>query len=121
MKVVDSIRNASGSVSEIEQKSREQASGIQQINMAVTQMDEVTQRNAALVEELASSAEELKSVAEALMGEVGQFRVRESSYGSMRKPERRTPPAPKAPVKKEPAPKSTAEEEEPDMGDFEEF
>ncbi len=121
MKVVDNIQNASGSVAEIEQKSREQASGIQQINMAVTQMDEVTQRNAALVEQLASSAEELKRVAEALMAEVEQFRVRESSFGSMKTSERRTPPAPKTPVKKEPAPSFAPKDEEPDMGDFEEF
>ncbi|MBX9810257.1 MAG: methyl-accepting chemotaxis protein, partial [Burkholderiales bacterium] len=40
---------------------REQSSGIEQVNQAVAQMDEATQQNAALVEEVAASAESLKT------------------------------------------------------------
>jgi len=60
---------------DIESRAKEQASGIQQINDAIMQMDEVTQRNAALVEELASSSEDLSKIATELAGEVGAFKV----------------------------------------------
>ncbi len=75
MKVVTNIQEATVSVSDIEQRAKEQASGIEQINGAVMQMDEVTQRNASLVEELASSAEDMSRVSETLSRDVEQFRV----------------------------------------------
>ncbi len=123
MKVVQSISSASGSVGEIEQKSREQASGIKQINSAVLQMDEVTQRNAALVEELASAAEELKTVAQGLMGEVDQFRVSEKSFMPATKKVAQTfaVPISKSTYVNEQVPTFSPGEPEPDMGDFEEF
>jgi methyl-accepting chemotaxis protein len=51
LKVVDKIKEANIAVRDIKNNSMEQARGIQQINTAVVQMDEVTQNNAALVEE----------------------------------------------------------------------
>ncbi len=79
LKVVERISRSTGSIKDMEQRSKEQASGVEQINSAVSQMDEVTQRNAALVEELASSAEDMSSIADRLTGEVSRFRVGEGS------------------------------------------
>jgi methyl-accepting chemotaxis protein len=55
--------------------SAEQSSGVGQINKAMTQVDQVTQRNASAAEELASTAEEMASQAEALQQLVSYFRV----------------------------------------------
>jgi methyl-accepting chemotaxis protein len=55
--------------------SREQASGISQVNKAIGHMDQVTQRNAAAGEELASTAEEVASQAESLQQLIAFFKV----------------------------------------------
>jgi methyl-accepting chemotaxis protein len=55
--------------------SREQATGVAQINRAVSQVDEVTQRNAAAAEELASTADTLASQAESLQRMMAFFKV----------------------------------------------
>ncbi|HOA74427.1 MAG TPA: methyl-accepting chemotaxis protein [Phycisphaerae bacterium] len=60
-------------VAQIAQGSADQARGIEQINAAVGQMDQVTQRNAAGAEESASAAEELNSQAQSLQGLVGEL------------------------------------------------
>jgi len=57
--IVDSIKRLSDIVSEISAASNEQATGVEEINRAVSQMDEMTQQNAALVEESAASAKTL--------------------------------------------------------------
>ena len=54
--IIDSVKQVSGIVSEIASASQEQATGIDEINTAITQMDEVTQQNAALVEENTAAA-----------------------------------------------------------------
>ncbi|MFO7735991.1 MAG: methyl-accepting chemotaxis protein, partial [bacterium] len=72
--VVMHIKNNSQEMSEIENRSKEQANGIKQINASVLQMDEVTQRNAALVEELASSAMDMASIARDLNDHVKRFK-----------------------------------------------
>ncbi|MCC6534794.1 MAG: hypothetical protein IT531_19790, partial [Burkholderiales bacterium] len=51
------------------------SSGIEQVNAAVTQMDETTQQNAALVEQAAAAAESLQEQAGALLAAVARFRV----------------------------------------------
>jgi len=61
--IVPSIQKTADLVQEITASSEEQASGINEINGAMTQLDTVTQNNAALSEELASTAEELNSQA----------------------------------------------------------
>jgi methyl-accepting chemotaxis protein len=63
-------RKTNDLIAEIAAASNEQAQGIEQINLAVGQMDEVTQKNAANAEESASAAEELSSQAEELNGMV---------------------------------------------------
>jgi methyl-accepting chemotaxis protein-1 (serine sensor receptor) len=62
-------------MTEISAASSEQTSGIEQINQAVTQMDTVTQQNAALVEEAAAAATALQEQAEKLNQVVGFFRL----------------------------------------------
>ena len=57
--IVDSVKKVSDIVAEIAAASAEQSSGIEQVNKAVMSMDEVTQQNAALVEEAAAAAESL--------------------------------------------------------------
>ncbi len=79
MKVIDEIKDSSTSVFEIEQRAKSQASSIMEINSAVMQMDEVTQRNAALVEELASSADDMKQIATNLFAEVDGYKTSELS------------------------------------------
>jgi methyl-accepting chemotaxis protein len=61
-------------VGEIATAAREQAQGIEQINTAITQMDQVTQSNSASAEESASAAEELDAQAASLKDMVGQLR-----------------------------------------------
>jgi len=60
---------------EIASASQEQTSGIEQINQAITQMDQVTQQNAALVEEAAAAASALQDQAGSLVHAVGTFKV----------------------------------------------
>jgi uncharacterized phage infection (PIP) family protein YhgE len=60
-------------MSEITAASLEQSSGIEQVNQAVVQMDQVTQQNAALVEEAAAAAESLKEQAQGLSQAVSVF------------------------------------------------
>ncbi|MGO4396579.1 hypothetical protein AB4Z46_35060, partial [Variovorax sp. M-6] len=55
--------------------SQEQTSGIEQINQAITQMDQVTQQNAALVEEAAAAAGSLQEQASSLVQAVSVFKM----------------------------------------------
>ena len=69
--IVTNSTKASDLISEIAAASREQAEGINQVTLAVTQMDQVTQQNSAYSEETASSSEELSSQAESMNDIVG--------------------------------------------------
>jgi len=60
-------------IAEIAAASREQSTGIEQVNTSVTQMDKVTQANAAAAEESAAASEELNSQAEQLRSCVGEL------------------------------------------------
>ena len=73
--LVPAIRKTADLVQEVAAASREQASGISQVNKAIGHMDQVTQRNAAAGEELASTAEEVASQAESLQQLIAFFRV----------------------------------------------
>jgi PAS domain S-box-containing protein len=64
--IVASVNQVSGIVSDIARASQEQATGIDEINTAITQMDEVTQQNAALVEENTAAATSMVDQARAL-------------------------------------------------------
>jgi methyl-accepting chemotaxis protein len=71
--IVTSVRRVADIIAEIAAASAEQSSGIDQVNRAVGQMDQVTQQNAALVEEAAAAAESLDDQARALLEVVGFF------------------------------------------------
>ncbi|MDO8700024.1 MAG: methyl-accepting chemotaxis protein [Rhodoferax sp.] len=73
--VVTSIRRVTDIMGEISAASNEQALGVAQVGEAVTQMDQATQQNAALVEEMAAAASSLKSQAQDLVGTVAVFKL----------------------------------------------
>jgi methyl-accepting chemotaxis protein len=62
-------------VREISSASREQSTGVSQVGLAIAQMDEATQQNAALVEESAAAAESLKHQAAELVKLVSTFKT----------------------------------------------
>jgi uncharacterized phage infection (PIP) family protein YhgE len=72
---VDSIRRVTDIMGEISAASNEQASGVEQVGEAVTQMDQATQQNAALVEEMAAAASALKGQAQELVQAVAFFKL----------------------------------------------
>jgi len=76
--IVESIKKVAVVISDIAAASAEQATGIEQVNKALTQMDEVTQQNSALVEENAATSKTLEQQAKAMSDEVGVFRVDEA-------------------------------------------
>ncbi len=79
--VVASIGRVAAIMTDIAEASREQSSGIEQVGLAITQMDEVTQQNAALVEEAAAAAESLEEQARSLNDAVSVFRLSAGTAG----------------------------------------
>ena len=77
--VVTAIQQVSVIVGEISSASKEQSAGVDQVGMAVTQMDQVTQQNAALVEESAAAAQSLRVQAGQLVQAVAVFSLDESA------------------------------------------
>jgi len=75
--ILKSINDVAAIVADIANASAEQAAGIEQINKALNQMDEVTQQNSALVEENAATAKTLEHQSNALDGRVAAFRLYE--------------------------------------------
>jgi len=120
--IVTSVKRVTDIMAEITAASQEQSSGIEQVNTAITQMDQVTQQNAALVEEAAAAAESLEEQARALATAVSVFKVAQGAAVAVAAaprpaaaPAKVTPlpkaaprPAPKAPAPKAPAPKAKA-------------
>ncbi|MBS1186453.1 MAG: tar2 [Burkholderiaceae bacterium] len=80
--VVNSVKRVTDIMGEISAASSEQSNGIDQINQAVTQMDTVTQQNAALVEQAAAAAESLQGQAAELVKLVGSFTLKTNAYGT---------------------------------------
>ena len=80
--VVSSIKRVTDIMGEISAASNEQALGVAQVGEAVTQMDQATQQNAALVEEMAAAASSLKSQAHDLVEVVAAFKLAEGSHSS---------------------------------------
>jgi methyl-accepting chemotaxis protein len=103
------VQQVAGIVSEIAEASREQATGIDEINTAITQMDEVTQQNAALVEQNTAAAQSMVEQARELEKLMSFFKLKdgdeegadsESSY----RPKLASVNNNKMPVKKPPFP-----------------
>jgi methyl-accepting chemotaxis protein-1 (serine sensor receptor) len=77
--IVDSVKKVTDIVAEIAAASQEQSAGIDQVNHAVLQMDEMTQQNAALVEEAAAAARAMQEQAGELARQVSFFQLGEGS------------------------------------------
>ncbi|MBN3754196.1 HAMP domain-containing protein [Paraburkholderia sp. Tr-20389] len=82
--IVDAIARVSAIMSEIAEAATEQSTGIDQVNLAVAQMDEVTQQNAALVEQAAAAASSLEEQARRLTEAVSVFKTDSGQGASSR-------------------------------------
>ena len=83
--IVASVKQVADIMSEIAIASQEQGSGIEQVNIAITEMDSLTQQNAAMVEEAASAAESLHRQAEKLLEAVSIFKLAQAYRSSQAK------------------------------------
>ncbi|MEH0834440.1 methyl-accepting chemotaxis protein [Pectobacterium cacticida] len=86
------VKDVNDIISEISQASREQSEGVNQINLAIGQIDTTTQQNAALVEESASAALSLQAQASALAEAVSAFKL--SSHSNNNRASYATTPTP---------------------------
>jgi methyl-accepting chemotaxis protein len=73
--IVQAVKRVTDIIGEISSASEEQTRGIEQVNIAITQMDETTQQNAAMVEEAAAAAQSMEEQARMLREAVNVFRV----------------------------------------------
>jgi methyl-accepting chemotaxis protein len=73
--IVAQVKRVADLIGEISASAHEQTSGIDQINQAITQLDNVTQQNAALVEEAAAAADSLNQQAGRMVGVVSAFKL----------------------------------------------
>ncbi len=80
--IVTSIKSVADTVAQIAAASAEQATGLEQVNRALTQMDEVTQQNSALVEENAATAKTLENQAVAMTEQVAVFRLGDGGHAT---------------------------------------
>ncbi|MBN9342500.1 MAG: hypothetical protein J0H52_20870, partial [Comamonadaceae bacterium] len=81
--ILDAVHKLSSLVGEIATASHEQAAGIEQVNRAMAQMDQVTQQNAALVEQASAAAGSLESQAQHLHQAVALFRLNEGGAAAL--------------------------------------
>jgi methyl-accepting chemotaxis protein len=108
--IVGSVQRVTDIMAEITAASDEQSAGIEQINLAITQMDEVTQQNASLVEEAAAAADAMQDQARGLQQVVGTFRIDSSAAHAASAASATSAAQPRA-AKPAPAPKSAARQE----------
>jgi methyl-accepting chemotaxis protein len=85
--IVSSVKKVSDIVAEIAAASREQSAGIEQVNRAIMQMDELTQQNAALVEQATAASQGMADQARELNEMMGRYKVRRA-LTEMRSPEK---------------------------------
>ena len=86
--VVNSIRRVTDIMAEISAASAEQATGVSQVGEAVTHMDQATQQNAALVEQMAAAASSLSNQAQELVQVVAAFKLSQQDAGKHMEPTR---------------------------------
>jgi methyl-accepting chemotaxis protein len=77
--IVESITNVTTTIASISQACREQATGVEEISSAISQMDEITQQNAGLADNSAANARELAKEAETLANLVQSFKTNDDS------------------------------------------
>ncbi|MBL0720458.1 MCP four helix bundle domain-containing protein [Piscinibacter sp. Jin2] len=121
--IVSSVRRVSDIIGEITAASAEQSDGIGQVNQAVNNLDQMTQQNAALVEESSAAAESLREQAQRLQQAIGSFRLEQGAQvqaaqliDRVRSSPRKAPapastaakPAAPRPAAGKPAPRATA-------------
>ena len=121
--MVPDINKTAGLVQEISAASEEQACGAGQITGAITQLDKVTQQNAAAAEELAGSSEQMHSQAEALRKLMGFFTIAQNARDDGMASVDMNSPAPSINEDVEPAlPQAVGHDtEEPNEADFKRF
>jgi methyl-accepting chemotaxis protein-1 (serine sensor receptor) len=124
--VVQSVRRVTDIMAEITAASMEQSAGVEQVNQAIVQMDQVTQQNAALVEEAAAAAASMEEQARSLTTTVAVFRVKgaEALAAEVVEKASRPGPAPQAkapsrsPVKAVPRAKAPAKAADGEWAEF---
>jgi methyl-accepting chemotaxis protein len=89
--IVGSVKRVSDIIADITAASAEQSAGIEQVNQAITHMDEGTQQNAALVEEASASARALEQQAEQLVQTVAVFRIAQAAAATRAAPKQAAP------------------------------
>jgi len=94
--IVENAGKVTSIIGEISAASMEQTAGIEQINQAIMQMDDVTQQNASLVEEAAAASRALQDQADALAQIVSIFNLGHTAIGMQEAPRTLTTAAPKA-------------------------
>ncbi|WP_395942215.1 methyl-accepting chemotaxis protein [Brevundimonas aurantiaca] len=96
-RIVDRVAEIDGLVSEIAASAQEQAIGLAEVNTAVNQMDQVTQQNAAMVEQSTAASHSLAQEAQSLQASVARFKVGSAAQVvAAPAPTRATAPAPSA-------------------------
>jgi methyl-accepting chemotaxis protein len=83
--IVKSINRVADIVAEIAAASREQSTGVEEINKAVVQMDQMTQQNAALVEESAAASRTLQDEAQAMYDRMSAYAIGEHAAQDVKK------------------------------------
>ena len=73
--IVAQVKRVTAIMSEIAAASKEQSNGIEQVNRAVTQIDQITQQNAALVEEATAAAKSMEEQADGLVQTISVFKL----------------------------------------------
>ena len=94
--VVDSVQRVSDIVNEISSATQEQSTGIAEVNHAITQMDQVTQQNAALVEEAAAAASAMQEQSTRLAEVVGIFKLDDTTLRNVQHAAARQRPVPRS-------------------------
>ncbi|TCS72239.1 methyl-accepting chemotaxis sensory transducer with TarH sensor /methyl-accepting chemotaxis sensory transducer with Pas/Pac sensor [Sulfuritortus calidifontis] len=117
--IVQSVKRVTDIMAEINAASTEQSQGIEQVNAAVAQMDEMTQQNAALVEQAAAAAESLQDQADGLAQAVAVFKVG-GGAGSLAAPRQAVTRAPQ-PSRPAPRPASRPATAATDEDEWQEF
>ena len=77
-KVVHSVHQDTGVIKEIEAPTREQAAGIEQINKAVTQMDNITQQDAHMAQQLIETAQTLQEQSTQMLSAISAFSMQQA-------------------------------------------
>ena len=104
--IVGSVKKVSDLIAEIAAASQEQSSGIGQVNTAVTQMDQVVQQNASLVEEATAATESMKEQAASLLQLVSRFKLGGGDQGEAAPVQATAQRKAASPRKARPAPES---------------